>query len=154
MSRTFQFNQIVFIYLICWPCLICHRLTMQACIYCFDKAANENATRSQYKLNMRIYYEDFLSALTSAAQFKYSGQSGGDHAGWNRDREDDRQHKLKKLVNACCQSMAMKVWKKTGVRVHACMSRFLSSWQHLLIFASLFNVFFCVLHSACLCVFL
>lgn len=80
---------------------------MQAVIYCFDKAAHENSTRSRYKLNMRIYYEDFLSALTSAAQFKYSG--GGSGGGGDSTGDSDRRSKLKKIVNVCSQSMAMKV---------------------------------------------
>ena len=87
---------------------------MQASMYCFDKAASENATRSQYKLNMRIYYEDFLSALTSAALFKYTGSGQEDGirsstSGDNGGNGDDRQKKLKKIVNKCSQSMAMKV---------------------------------------------
>jgi hypothetical protein len=77
---------------------------MQACVYCFDKAANENSTRSQYKLNMRIYYEDFLSAMTSAALFKYSGG-----AGESDSDSETRRKKLEKIVNVCSQSMAMKV---------------------------------------------
>ncbi len=85
-------------------CAAIDRLTMQTCIYCFDKAANENSTRSQYKLNMRIYYEDFLSAMTSAALFKYQGVGNSD----DNDKEC-RKNKLKKIIHVCSNSMAMKV---------------------------------------------
>jgi len=76
-------------------------LTLQASIYCFDKAANANATRSRYKLNMRIYYEDFIAALSSAAMFKYPTRS-------QSSQEDERREKIEKLVAVSSQAFAIK----------------------------------------------
>ena len=77
---------------------------MQACAYCFDKAANENSSRSRYKLNMRIYYEDFLSALSSAAQFKYKEDQKV-----KSNKRSCQRSKLEKIVDHCCEAVCIKV---------------------------------------------
>lgn len=93
-------------------------LSLQACIYCFDKAANENATRSQYKLNMRIYYEDFLSALTSAAMFRYSGGGKQDSSSL---LSDQRRKNFEKIINSSSNSFAMKVRPSETTLQHPCV---------------------------------
>lgn len=110
---------------------------MQACIYCFDKAANENSSRSQYKLNMRLYYEDFVSALTSASLFKYS-------ASGNTKDNNGRLAKLEKIVQSCGQSMAMKVRRLCNLCFQCGETNFLIIEQDEMIYYELSNIFkFC-----------
>lgn len=71
------------------------KLTMQSAMYCFDKAASESLRRGNYKLSLRLYFEEFISALSYAASFKKG------------DGVNQRENLVQFVCN-CVQSAAMK----------------------------------------------
>ena len=69
---------------------------MQSAMYCFDKAASESLRRGNYKLSLRLYFEEFISALSYAASLKKG------------DGVNQRENLVQFVCN-CVQSAAMKV---------------------------------------------